>query len=87
MQNQDVTLLADRDRIMQVFINLLSNAIKFCEPGKGKIIVYTECRGNWYVASVQDNGHGIDPIYHALVFEKILSDARPEIYVNRKVVG
>ena len=65
-----VRLQADRDRIMQVIINLLSNAIKFCEAGKGQIVVQSECQGRWFVVSVKDNGHGIDPAYHELIFEK-----------------
>lgn len=66
----DTTLVVDRDRIMQVLINLLSNAIKFCEEDKGHILVRADLQGMWYVVAVADNGHGIDPRYHALIFEK-----------------
>ena len=69
-QGPPVTLKVDRDRIMQVIINLLANAIKFCETSKGHIHIQSECRENWFMVSVKDNGHGIDPTYHELIFEK-----------------
>lgn len=63
-------VVADRDRLMQVLINLLSNAIKFCEPEKGRIIVRLVVEGTTCNVSVCDNGAGIDPALHELIFEK-----------------
>ena len=61
---------ADVDRIIQVMLNLLSNAAKFCEPGRGRVeIGLTELPGLLRV-DVRDNGPGIDPADHELVFDK-----------------
>ncbi|RYC71591.1 ATP-binding protein [Spirosoma sordidisoli] len=61
---------ADHDRLMQVFINLLSNAVKFCEPNQGRIAVLTSADGPNLIVSITDNGVGIDPAYHELIFDK-----------------
>jgi PAS domain S-box-containing protein len=67
----------DKDRIMQVVTNLLSNSIKFT-PKEGKInIGVKEVKADdstgapdMIVVSVTDNGIGIAPENHGLVFEK-----------------
>lgn len=69
-QHQPLTVLADRDRIMQVTINLLSNAIKFSDEGSAPILVRTHGENQSCVVSVTDHGAGIDPVYHGLIFEK-----------------
>ncbi|QIL74536.1 sensor histidine kinase [Hymenobacter sp. HDW8] len=64
-------LTGDRDRLMQVLVNLLSNAVKTCRPdGGGQISVLTEIAGEALRISVLDNGKGIDPAYHELIFDK-----------------
>lgn len=61
---------ADRDRLMQVVINLLSNAVKFCEADRGHIVIGLSREGNELVLRVTDNGVGIAPAYHELIFDK-----------------
>jgi PAS domain S-box-containing protein len=51
-------LLADRDRLQQVFENLLSNAIKFT-PAHGRILVGAQPRGSEVLFWVSDTGPGI----------------------------
>jgi signal transduction histidine kinase len=61
------TVKADVDRMIQVMLNLLSNAAKFCQ---GHIeIALSELPGAVRV-DVRDNGPGIDPADHAVVFDK-----------------
>jgi signal transduction histidine kinase len=58
---------ADVDRMIQVMLNLLSNAAKFCQ---GRIeIALSELPGAVRV-DVRDNGPGIDPADHHVVFDK-----------------
>lgn len=64
-------LPGDRDRLMQVLVNLLSNAVKYCRPdGSGRIAVLVEADKEHLRISVQDNGKGIDPEFHQLIFDK-----------------
>ncbi|MFN4147741.1 MAG: sensor histidine kinase, partial [Runella sp.] len=63
-------ITADRDRIMQVLVNLLSNAIKYTPPHKGMVALDTYAEGGFIYFRVSDNGTGIDPLYHELIFDK-----------------
>lgn len=60
----------DRDRVKQVMLNLLSNAAKFCEPGRGRVAVELSADGDALRVDVRDNGPGIRPEDHELIFEK-----------------
>jgi len=71
MPPQVPTVLADRDRLMQVLLNLLTNAVKFCTPVTGLVhleLVVTD-RGTVRV-QVRDNGVGIAREQQAAIFEK-----------------
>jgi PAS domain S-box-containing protein len=67
----------DRDRLIQVVTNLLSNSIKFTPKG-GKITVGVKAveanksdgDSGTVVVSIADNGIGIAPENHEVVFEK-----------------
>jgi signal transduction histidine kinase len=69
------TVMADRDRLMQVMINLLSNAVKFAPAGTGQVkvgaggTVGAGTAGEMRVV-VQDNGPGIRPADRETIFEK-----------------
>ena len=64
------TVMADRDRLMQVMLNLLSNAEKFIPQGRGRIDVSLRREENRYRVSIADNGPGIPPAAQAVIFEK-----------------
>ncbi len=67
---EDVSVEADRERIMQVLVNFLSNAIKFSPPG-GKILVgYTRYDETRVKIFVRDFGRGIPAEKLPLIFEK-----------------
>ncbi|MNY32275.1 Sensor histidine kinase YycG [compost metagenome] len=55
----NITMMADRDKIGQVFMNLLSNAIKY-SPDGGTITLGCEELGKKIRLYVQDEGIGID---------------------------
>jgi Na+/proline symporter/signal transduction histidine kinase len=61
---------ADVDRIIQVMLNLLSNAAKFCVPGEGRIEIRVSEQGGALRVDVRDNGPGIDPADHKVIFDK-----------------
>ena len=63
-------VMADRDRLMQVFINLLSNAVKFCESGRGHVEIRLTTAAGQARVDVSDNGPGIPRHQHETIFEK-----------------
>lgn len=61
---------ADRDRLMQVMLNLISNAVKFCPRNGGRIVIALHALPDALQVDVSDNGVGIAPADHELIFEK-----------------
>ena len=64
------TILADRDRLIQVMINLLSNASKFCSREAGQVRVALVQERACLRVDVADNGIGISPKDQEIIFEK-----------------
>ena len=60
----------DRDRLMQVMLNLISNAVKFCPRRTGRIGIALHVLPDSLQVDVSDNGIGIAPADHDLIFEK-----------------
>jgi len=64
-------LPGDRDRLMQVLVNLLSNAVKSCRAdGTGRLGIEVAAPAGFLRLRIHDNGKGIDPAYHLLIFDK-----------------
>jgi len=59
---------ADANRMRQVALNLLSNAIKFTDAGNVRLYAYAQ--DGQVVFCVQDEGIGIAPEHHTLIFEQ-----------------
>jgi signal transduction histidine kinase len=60
---------ADSSRLLEVAHNLLQNALKYSRSGQQSIIKVTaENQGDETACCVSDNGIGIDPQYHELIF-------------------
>ena len=66
---EDVTILADRDRLMQVFSNLLGNATKFT-PSGGTLTLSATAQPGYCRFQVTDTGPGIAPDLVAFVFDR-----------------
>ena len=62
-------IMADDDRLIQVFDNLLGNAIKFTASG-GAITVSAQDDGDYWRVSVQDTGIGIPTDKLDKIFER-----------------
>jgi len=63
------TVVGDRSQLVQLMENLIGNALKYHGDQPPHIHVSAERRENDWVFSVRDNGLGIDPKYHAQIFE------------------
>ncbi|HEX4620351.1 MAG TPA: HAMP domain-containing sensor histidine kinase, partial [Myxococcaceae bacterium] len=66
----EVQVVADRERINQVFSNVLGNALKYVTEGKGQIRISFERAGERAQFSVRDNGPGIAPDSLPHLFER-----------------
>ncbi|MFA7005016.1 MAG: ATP-binding protein, partial [Verrucomicrobiia bacterium] len=65
----DMLLRGDRHRLAEIWQNLVENACKFMGDQKEpRVEIGVETRGAETVFFVRDNGIGIDPRYHAKVF-------------------
>ncbi len=62
-------ILADRQRMEQVFLNLLDNAVKFT-PAGGKITIQARWEKPYVCVEVKDNGVGIPAEHLSRVFER-----------------
>jgi PAS domain S-box-containing protein len=68
--DEPVVLYGDRPRLAEIWQNLLENACKFMgDQAAPRIEIGGERRGYEVVFFVRDNGMGIDPRYHARVFD------------------
>ncbi len=65
-----VQVLADADRLSQVFINLVSNAIKYNTSPDPWVRVTSRCRGDRYEVLIEDNGPGVGPEERGRMFRK-----------------
>ncbi len=81
-------LIGDQQRLLQVVINLLSNAVKFTPQGGAisLVVKLVERKENLCTLQVEviDNGIGIDPSKHDLLFR---SFAQAESSVSRRFGG
>ena len=65
-----LSVMADRDRLMQVMVNLLSNALKFVPAESGRVAVGAGGTASEVRVSVTDNGPGIHEADHEVIFDK-----------------
>jgi len=62
-------LFCDESQIHRLFQNLISNAIKFCDQPQPLIHISAQEQKKHWLLSVKDNGIGIDPSYHQIIFK------------------
>jgi signal transduction histidine kinase/DNA-binding response OmpR family regulator len=68
----ELQVVADRERVLQVFSNLIGNALKFT-PRDGKVSVEVECAQGTANIRVRDTGPGVPPEHRARLFERMWS--------------
>ncbi|MGH9551557.1 MAG: sensor histidine kinase, partial [Terriglobales bacterium] len=69
-EQQDISLVADGERLIRVLINLLSNAVKFSPSGARVEISVHDLDEGFVQFDVSDNGPGIPPEFQGQIFEK-----------------
>jgi signal transduction histidine kinase len=95
-QAKSAHVLADRDRIDQVFENLITNAVKY-SPGGGTVAVVIRREGDDIHVSVTDRGIGISPEEIDQVFNLFYRSPDPRaghvgglglgLYISREIVN
>jgi len=68
---EDISLLFDFNRLLQVMTNLISNAIKFSSDG-AEVIIFIEKLPTSVKICVQDHGTGIAESFKPMVFTKFV---------------
>ena len=76
--DRELLVLADSQRLLQVFINLLSNARDACGEDAAVHIRATS-DGSQVQIDVEDNGCGIPPEWHSQVFEPFYTTKDPGV--------
>jgi signal transduction histidine kinase len=61
-------LFTQRVLLIQIFTNLITNAFKYHDKEAGYIKVYHKDAGNYFEFYIEDNGPGIEKIYHDKIF-------------------
>ncbi len=69
IKSEDLPLVADGDRLIQVLVNLLSNAIKF-SPSGSKVVLESAALEDFVEIRVIDEGRGIPAEFLDSVFER-----------------
>ena len=67
-ENADVRVLADRQRLTQVFLNLLSNAVKY-NRANGQVVLSYQSVDQALRIKVTDTGRGISPELQSRLFQ------------------
>lgn len=93
--DEELSIAADPDRMMQVLNNLLSNAAKF-SPAGSEVEIDAKRHAEAIRITVRDTGSGIPPEFHSRVFEKftqVQHSSRREIsgtglglYISKSIV-
>ncbi len=74
--DRELVVMADSQRLLQVFVNLLGNARDACDEF-GRVEILADGEGDLVRIHVQDNGCGIPPELHAQVFEPFFTTKDP----------
>ncbi|PLW67917.1 ATP-binding protein [Pseudohalioglobus lutimaris] len=74
--DREVLVLADSQRLLQVFINLLGNARDACDE-EGHVQVQSYTKGERVLIDVDDNGCGIPAGLRSQVFEPFVTTKEP----------
>jgi len=83
----EISVQADRTRLLQVLLNLLSNAIKYNRPGGQVVVQITPGSPGRATVSVRDTGLGISEADLPLVFEPFHRGAQAAGTVDGAGIG
>ena len=87
---EKVDIIADKEKIFEVFANLVNNAIKFTKQGTITINIKREDKTNQAIVTVKDTGPGIDPEIIPHLFSKFKTKSEKGLglglYISKNIV-
>ena len=87
---EKVDIIADKEKIFEVFANLVNNAIKFTKQGTITIILKREYKTNQATVTIKDSGPGIDPEIIPHLFSKFKTKSEKGLglglYISKNIV-
>jgi two-component system, OmpR family, sensor histidine kinase VicK len=87
---EKVDIIADKEKIFEVFANLVNNAIKFTKQGTITIILKREYKTNQAIVTIKDSGPGIDPEMIPHLFSKFKTKSEKGLglglYISKNIV-
>ena len=87
-ENRDLSVHADKDRILQVLSNLLGNALKF--TNEGRIAITIEKKDNEVIVKIKDSGSGIDREIFPKLFGKFATKSEKGtglgLYISKNII-
>ena len=85
-----INIIADKEKIFQVFANLLNNSIKFTNEGTINISVKEKEKTYEAVVTIKDSGSGIDPEIIPHLFSKFKTKSEKGLglglYISKNIV-
>ena len=85
-----IDIIADKEKIFQVFANLLNNAIKFTNEGSINITLKKKEKTNEAIVTIKDNGPGIDAEIIPHLFSKFKTKSEKGLglglYISKNIV-
>ncbi len=76
VDEREMTVNGDRDKIEQIMTNLVDNAAKFVPKEDGKITIRVKDSENWITFEVEDNGPGIEGDDLNIVFDRFVQTTK-----------
>lgn len=94
-ENEDVEIVADKDRLTQVFSNILNNAVKFTKKGSINVETRLDTGTDKLEISISDTGGGIPKEILPHLFGKFATQGTPEsghgtglgLFISRAIVN
>lgn len=87
---EKVDIIADKEKIFEVFANLVNNAIKFTKQGTITINLKREDKTNQATVTIKDSGPGIDPEIIPHLFSKFKTKSEKGLglglYISKNIV-
>jgi signal transduction histidine kinase len=94
--NKDIEIVADKDKLTQVFSNIIGNAVKFTKKGSINVETYLDRESDKFEITVSDTGGGIPAEILPRLFTKFASKSLADtsshgtglgLFISRAIVN